>query len=317
MEIYISVETVLFQLYEMLNKVKRYLKNPYLAFGYDLIKTHPNWMSDKYYLSILWKMTMGYNLNWNDPKTYNEKLQWLKLHDHNPLYPILVDKYRVKKWVSEQIGEEYVIPTLFSYSSTDEIDLDSLPDQFVLKCNHDSGSVVICRDKSSFDLSTAKKKLAKALSHNYYWDAREWAYKKVPRCIIAEPYLEDDNSKELPDYKFFSFDGEVKALFIATDRTNPLEETKFDFYDTSFNHINVTNGHPNAQNTPNKPQSFDKMIQLARVLSKGLPHVRCDFYDVNGHVYFGELTFYHWGGMTKFYPQSFDQQMGEWIKLPK
>ena len=158
----------------MFKKLKRYVQDPYYALGYDMIKKCPHLMSDKFYLSVLWKMKMGYKLDWKHPKTFNEKLQWLKLYDRNPLYTTLVDKYRVKQWVADKIGEQYVIPTLAVYNSVDEIDLDKLPNQFVLKCNHDSGSVVICRDKPSFDLEAARRKLGVALRKNFYWEAREW-----------------------------------------------------------------------------------------------------------------------------------------------
>lgn len=178
----------------MLNKIKRYLKDPYFALGYDMIKKVPRLMSDKYYLSVLWRMKMGYKLDWNHPKTFNEKLQWLKLYDRNPLYTMMVDKYRVKQWVAEKIGEQHVVPTIAVYKSVDEISLDLLPDQFVLKCNHDSGSVVICRDKSRFDLEAAKQKLSACLRHEYFWSSREWAYKHVKPVVFAEKYMLDSTS---------------------------------------------------------------------------------------------------------------------------
>lgn len=300
----------------MFRKIRRYIKDPYYSLGYDLIKKHPRWMSDKFYIKTLWRMCMGYELDLKHPITFNEKLQWLKLHDHNPLYPTLVDKVRVKDWVADKIGAEHIIPTLAVYKSVEEINLDKLPNQFVLKCNHDSGSVVICKDKNHFDFNEAKKKLDKALHHNFYWDAREWAYKKVKPLIFAEQYMEDTRTGELQDYKFFSFDGVAKALFIATERQGN-EETKFDFFDMDFRHIDVTNGHPNADTLPSKPESFDEMVRMANELSKDFPEVRVDFYEVNGKSYFGELTFYHWGGMTPFQPNYFDKTMGEWIDLSK
>lgn len=301
----------------MFNKFRRYIKDPYYALGYDMIQRHPRMMSDKYYLSVLWKMKMGYELDWDNPKTFNEKLQWLKLYDRRPEYTTMVDKYRVKKWVADKIGEQYVIPTLAVYESVDAISLDKLPDQFVLKCNHDSGSVVMCRDKSSFDVISAKKKLGDTLRKNFYWEAREWPYKNVKRCIFAEQYIrQDKESKDLADYKFFCFDGVVKALFVATERNNNNKETRFDFFDIDFNHISVINGHPNADIVPLKPKRFDEMIRLSQILSQGLPHVRCDFYNNGDELFFGEMTFYHWGGMTKFIPSSFDLMMGEWVRLP-
>lgn len=300
----------------MFRKIKRYLRNPYYALGYDLMRKHPNWMSDEFYTRILWYMVMGYSLDLKNPTTYNEKIQWLKLNDHNPLYTTLVDKLSVKDWVAEKIGAQYVIPTLAVWESAEDIDISNLPNQFVLKCNHDSGSIVVCKDKSTFDLATAKETLKQALKQNYYWNAREWVYKNIKPCVFAETYLEDSVSHELPDYKFFSFDGAVKVLFIATERGSLDSETKFDFFDINFNHIDVTNGHPNATIQPNKPLHFDEMINLSEILSKGLPHVRCDFYEVNGSVFFGELTFYHWGGFVPFNPSSFDEYLGSFIQLP-
>lgn len=300
----------------MFRKVKRYIKDPYYALGYDMIKKCPKLMTDEFYLRVLWRILMEYELDLNNPQTFNEKLQWLKLHDHNPLYPTLVDKYRVKQYVAERIGKEHVIPTLAVYRSVDEIDLDKLPNQFVLKCNHDSGSVIICRDKSKFDIEKAKNKLEKCLKHNFYWDAREWAYKHVKPVIFAEQYMEDSSLHDLPDYKFFAFDGVVKYLFIATERSSEEAETKFDFFDIDFNHIDVTNGHPNAETLPDKPTCFKEMIEFSEKLSRGFPQVRCDFYEVNGKSYFGEFTFYHWGGMTPFNPPDFDKELGGWIRLP-
>ena len=170
--------------------------------------------------------------------------------------------------------------------------------------------------KKLFNLELAKKTLSEGLNHNFFWDAREWPYKKVKRRIFAEQYIEDKDTHELPDYKFFSFNGEAKALFIATGRQNPQDETRFDFFDMNFQHLDVTNGHPNADIIPSKPRAFNKMRELANELSKGIPQVRCDFYEVNGRVFLGEMTLFHWGGTTPFNPRSFDEEMGSWIKLP-
>ncbi len=301
----------------MFRKLKRYLRDPYYEVGKVLLNTHPNWMYDKWWISTLFQQIFGYKLDWNNPQTFNEKLQWLKIHDRNPLYSTLVDKYAVKQWAADKIGTEYIIPTLAVYKTADEIDLDKLPDQFVLKCNHDSSSIIICKNKSEFDLKLAKERLSKSLKTNYYTNSREWPYKNVKPLIIAEPYLEDEHTHDLPDYKFFCFDGEVKALFVATDRQSESEETKFDFYDANYKHIDVTNGHPNAYQSIEKPKEFEKMKALAAELSKGMPHVRCDFYWVNGKIYFGEITFYHWSGFVPFDPPEFDKIMGDWLDLKK
>lgn len=226
----------------------------------------------------------------------------------------IVDKYEAKRIVGEIIGEKYIIPTLGVWDRFDDIDFELLPNQFVLKCTHDSGGLVICKDKSKFDVSKAKSIIENCLKHSFYWGQREWPYKNVKPRIIAEKYMEDSITEDLRDYKFFAFDGEVKALFIATERQTE-GETKFDFFDSDFNHLNFTNGHPNAEKMPLKPQNFDLMKTLAAELSRGIPHVRVDFYEVNGEVYFGEMTFSHWSGMMPFDPEEWDYKFGNWIKL--
>lgn len=255
-------------------------------------------------------------LNLNTPQTYNEKLNWLKLYYHNPLYTTLVDKLLVKEYVAEKIGREHIIPTLGHWDSFDEIDFDKLPNQFVLNTNHDSGGIVICKDKATFDKKAAKKKLMKSLKHDYYRFSKEWPYKNVKRQILAEQYMEDESGFELKDYKWFCFDGDPKALFIGSDRQVKEVETKFDFFDADFKHLPIVNGHPNAILPISKPNGFEKMKELARILSNGLPHVRIDFYDVNGQIYFGEMTFYHNSGFSVFEPDSWDKTFGSWIKLP-
>lgn len=274
-------------------------------------------LSDKTYLTLQYRTAFHKKLNWSHPKTFSEKLQWLKLYDRNPEYTKMVDKIEVKKYVASIIGEEHIIPTLGVWDRFDDIDFDALPDQFVLKCSHDSGGLVICRDKSKFDKTAAKQKIEKSLKHSYYWHGREWPYKNVKPRILAEVYLEDDTkTHELHDYKFFCFDGQVRALFIASDRYTPGVEAKFDFFDTEFRHLPFCNGHPNADVLPQKPQTFDEMLALAAKLSSGIPQVRVDLYEVNGKVYFGELTFFHWSGLMPFQPPEWDEKFGEFITLP-
>ena len=272
-------------------------------------------LTDKQYLKLV-GYTKGIKFNFEKPTSFNEKLQWLKLYDRKPEYTRMVDKYEAKKYVADKIGEQYVIPTLGVWDKFEDIDFDSLPNQFVLKCTHDSGGLVICRDKSTLNLQFASKKIKKGLKQNYYWSCREWPYKNVKPRIIAEQYMEDEKTSELRDYKFFCFDGEAKLLFIATDRQTEGEETKFDFFDMEYNHLPFTNGHPNAKVPPEKPICFDEMRALAEKLSAGIPHLRVDFYEVNGKVYFGELTFFHWSGMKPFEPEEWDEIIGGWIKLP-
>lgn len=209
----------------------------------------------------------------------------------------------------------YIIPTLGVWDSFDEIDFASLPDQFVLKCTHDSGGLVICKDKSKLDMNAARAKITKSLKTNYYYSGREWPYKNVKPRIIAEEFMTDEFSHDLKDYKFFCFDGVAKAMFIASDRHTAGAETKFDFYDMDFKLLPFTNGHPNSTYNINCPKTFYQMKELAERLSKGIPHIRVDFYEINGKVYFGELTFFHWSGFVPFEPAEWDEKFGNWIDL--
>lgn len=277
-----------------------------------------NRMPDERYIKLIYWARMGSKLNLENPQTFNEKLQWLKLFDRKPEYTRMVDKYEAKKYVADIIGEEYVIPTLGVWDRFEDIDFDALPNQFVLKCTHDSGGLVICRDKSQLDLDAAKKKINRSLRTNFYLHGREWPYKDVNPRIIAEKYMEDSETQELlRDYKFFTFDGVAKALFIASDRQKADEKTKSDFYDMNFKHLPFTNGHPNADIELAKPQRFEEMKRLVEQLSQGIPQLRVDFYEVNGKAYFGDLTFSHWSGLTPFEPEEWDKTLGDWIKLPE
>ncbi len=276
-------------------------------------------MDDEKYIKKTFKNHMGYKLDLDNPKTYNEKLQWLKLNYKNPDCVVMVDKYLSKQYVADKIGDSYVVPLYGVWDSFDEIDFDALPEQFVLKTTHDCGGVVVCKDKSTFDKEKAKSFLEEHLKREYFYHCREWVYKEVKPRIIAEKFMKDskDQAEEgLTDYKFFCFDGEPRAMFIATDRAKTDTETKFDFYDMEFNHLPFTNGHPNSDKQINKPEHFELMIELSKKLSEGLPHVRVDFYESEGNIYFGELTFFHWGGFVKFEPKEWDEKFGEWIKLP-
>lgn len=270
---------------------------------------------DRKYIQFLWKHRMNYSLDLDAPKTFNEKLQWLKLYNQNPTYIKMVDKHLVKDYVANIIGNEYIIPTLGVWDDVDSIDFATLPNQFVLKCTHDSGGLVICKDKSKLDLVQVKKKIRKSLHTDFYLLAREWPYKNVQRKILAEQYMEDKETRELRDYKFFCFSGIPQFLFIATGRQSQ-SEPYFDFFDMDFNHLPFRHGHPNAPFPPRKPQNFELMKHLAEKLSQGLPHVRVDLYEINGKVYFGELTFFHHSGMVPFEPQEWDYKFGEMIELP-
>jgi len=301
------------QMKQLLSIISRNLSNPWALAIKLLAKASPLIKSDRLYLSWRYRLFMHKRLNLSNPQTFNEKLNWMKLNYHNPIYSKLVDKYEVKKIVSGIIGAEHVIPTLGVWDRVDDIDFGNLPNRFVLKCTHDSGGLVICKDKSTLNIEATKSKLGVAMKRNYFSISREWAYKHVPPRIIAEQYMEDKTTHALNDFKFFCFNGKVKVLFIATERAS---DVKFDFFDNNFRHLNVINGHPLASVTPQKPKTFDQMIILAEKLSAGYPFMRVDLYEVNGKVYFGEYTVYHYGGTVPFEPADFDLEMGSWITLP-
>lgn len=269
-------------------------------------------LPDRMVIKYQFHYVFGYPLDLKHPQTFNEKLQWLKLYNRNPLYTTLVDKYRVKHWVAEKIGEQYVIPTLAVYDSVDDIDLDKLPNQFVLKCNHDSGSVVICRDKSTFDFAAAKRILQNCLNTDFYLKHREWPYKNVKRCIIAEKYLESSQN-DLYDYKFFCFNGKVRFFKIDTERFcnhhayyfdgsgNRLSSGDKQLFDYEGRHVEI-------------PDNLLELIGLAENLSQTCPFVRVDFYTEKSIVKFGELTFFPGAGLIK-YTDGFDKSMGECMDI--
>jgi hypothetical protein len=256
---------------------------------------------------------MKEKLNLERPITFNQKLQWLKLHNTDERYTRMVDKYEVRKIIEQEIGQEYLIPLIGVWDKFDDIDFKTLPNQFVLKPNHISGSVVICKGKETFNVRQARKTLNKALRRNYFYSGREKPYRNVRARIIAEKYMVDESGKELKDYKFFCFNGVPTLLFIATGRN--IGNTKFDFYDLNFNHLPIKNGHENSNIPLAKPNNFDQMVDLAARLSKGIPHLRVDLYNVGGKIYFGEFTFHHWGGITRFEPEEWDYKLGQLINL--
>lgn len=303
---------------KIINSIHHYLEKPSRFCIRFLLTKVP--MSDKWYLKIWYRLKYGERLNIENPQTYNEKLQWLKIYDRQPVYTKMVDKYAVKEYVSELIGSKYVIPLLGVWDSPQDINFNILPDKFVLKVTHGGGSsgVVICKDKAKLDNEAVVKKLKKCLKYDGYTGNKEWPYKYVPRRVIAEEYMEDSKTKELSDYKFFCFDGEPRVLFVATGR-GKHKEPKFDWFDMDFNHILLKTEHPNSDinHLPQKPVCFEEMKEIASKLSQGIPHVRVDLYEVNGQVYFGEYTFFHWSGVNHFEPEEWNIKMGRWIDLDK
>lgn len=272
-------------------------------------------IDDEKYLKRKYKACIGKELNLDNTQTFNEKLQWLKLHDRKPEYTMMVDKYAVRKYIADTIGEEYLIPLLGVWDNPDDIDFDALPNQFVLKCNHNSGlGMCICKDKSKLDIEEVKAELRKGLQQDYYLTSREWPYKNVSRKIVCEEYMEDWQAHELIDYKFMCFNGEVKCSFTCSERFSE-EGLKVTFFDKDWNIMPFERHYPASKNPPKKPINYDKMIQFSEQLSKEIPFVRVDFYEINGQVFFGELTFYPGSGFEEFTPEEWDYKLGDFLKL--
>ena len=272
------------------------------------------WMPDRWYLEYAYESVFGKKLNLDAPRSFSEKLQWIKIYDRKPEYSILVDKYLVRDVIKTTIGEQYLIPLLGKWDNPEAIDFEKLPMQFVLKCNHDSGSVIICKDKTAFDKEKAKEKLRRHIKTGTYYIGREWPYKNIRPCIIAEQYMQDSDSDELKDYKFFCFNGKVEFFKIDFDRFRNHKANYYDiegnllpFYETKF------------PNDPKKeliiPGNLKKMISLAEQLADGHAFLRVDFYDIDNTIYFGEVTFFPASGFGKFSPNGWDEKIGDMIDL--
>ncbi|MEG0619205.1 MAG: ATP-grasp fold amidoligase family protein [Bacilli bacterium] len=276
-----------------------------------------NDMSDEKFLKLMYKTYFNEELNLDNPKSYNEKIQWIKLHDRNPLYTTLVDKYNVRQYVAKMIGEKYLIPIYGVYSNVNEIDFSQLPEMFVLKCTHNSGKgMCICRNKSELNEKKCKKQLQLGLKENYYMHAREWPYKNVPRKIIAEKYLIDDSGEGLRDYKFYCFQGKVKLILIVLDRFSS-SATKGIFFTENFERVDMQWGFENYDGDIKKPEKFDEMIEISEKLSKDLVNSRIDLYLAkNNEIYFGEITLFDGSGFEEIVPKKWDYQLGNWLALP-
>jgi oligosaccharide repeat unit polymerase len=296
-------------------KIIKAIKNPKLTIIYILNFKAFRIIPDTIFLKIKYRLTMGKKLDLSNTKTFNEKLQWLKLYDRNPLYTNLVDKYEVRKYIEKTIGKDYLIPLLGVYDDFEQINFNTLPNQFVLKPSHTSGDIYICKDKKNINFTDLKKKVNMWLKRRYYWIHREWPYKNVKPKIICEKYMVDESGTQLKDYKFMCFNGDVKCSFVCLNR-NSINGLNVDFYDMNWKNMPFTRHYPNSGITIPRPENFDKMVEFAKKLSKGIPFVRVDFYEVYGHLYFGELTFYPGSGYEEFNPESYDYLLGSWIKLP-
>lgn len=299
----------------MYKKILSVIKHPSLIL-LKLDKMNLIRLSDKKFIEYRFLSEMGYKLNLKSPQTFNEKLQWLKLYDRNPEYTKMVDKYEVREYIKEKIGEEYLIPLIGVYDKFDDIDFDKLSNQFVIKCNHDSGGLIICKDKNRLDIETARKKINRSLKTNYYYSGREWPYKNVKTKILIEKYMEDSNKSDLIDYKLFCFNGIPKIVLVCSERfsSSNMCETWFDM---NWKLIDMTESGHRVDSTISKPKQLKKMVELSKKLSKNIPFIRVDWYEIGDKLYFGELTFYPASGFEKFEPKEWNKKIGDMLSIDK
>ncbi len=299
-----------------IKKIIKYLTNPDYRFLLAAMKGKKDSVSDKEYITRIFHARMDAKLDLDNPVTFNEKMQWIKLYDRRPEQTVMVDKYLAREYISQRIGDEYLVPLVGVWENPDDIDFDSLPDKFVLKCNHNSGlGMCICHDKSTLDREKVVEGLKKGLAEDYYLMGREWPYKNVPRRVICEELLEDNVMGELVDYKFFCFDGEVYCTFVSTDRATK-QGIKVSFFDREWKILPFKKRYPSIRENFPKPVNYDKMVEISALLSKTFPFLRVDFYEVEGRLYIGELTFCPGSGFEPFYPEEWDTILGNMVTLP-
>lgn len=279
-----------------------------------------DFMPDREYLEKLYDAVLGSKPDLDNPTLFNEKMNWLKMHDRKPIYTVMSDKNLAKSFIAEKLGEEYVIPTYGVWDDPDKIDFDSLPEQFVLKCNHNSGEgMYICRNKAEMNVKKVKRGLRKALKENYYFKSREWQYKDIPRKIIAEKLMQDEVQNEktgLYDYKFFCFNGKPEFLYVSSGGKG--HAIRVSFVDTDWKQMPVMRSdHKPLEKLPPKPDRFDEMLEIAAEMSKGIPFLRVDLYEIGGRIYFSEFTFRNCGGFTPLKPDEWNKKFGDMLKLPE
>lgn len=298
-----------------MNRIFEILRNPSRV-GLKLLKIFGGMLSDRMFLKIQFRLKMGYPLDLDNPQTFNEKLQWLKLYNRKPEYTKLVDKYEVKQYVSSMIGEDHIIPTLGLWNRFEEIDFDKLPNRFVLKTTNGGGGggVVICKDKNKFDRAKAKLILERSMRSSIYKACKEWPYKDVKPRILAEKYMEDE-SGELRDFKFTCADGVAHNVMICFDRFTG--DTKFYFFDREWNLLRLNKRGLAAPSDfcIEKPKGVEEMFDIAGRLSENLPYARVDLYNVNGKIYFGEITFYPQSGYDSNLLEETDKLFSSYINI--
>ena len=295
----------------------KYFKEPRLVFAKLLQYCSPLFPGDEKYLKALYRLKIGERLDLDNPRSYTAKLQWMKLNWRNPMLCRFVDKYEAKAEAAARIGQEHIIPTLGVWNKAEDIDFEALPERFVIKGTHDCRSVIICKDKASFDIPAARRKLSAALGRSNYPPMREWAYKDIKPRIIAEEFIEDPaHPEELTDYKFFCFDGRAEMVYVATGRAKG--ETRADYFDRDWRHLDLFSEHPHSESPVPQPSNYQELLRIADALAAGFPHVRIDLYSLSdGRIYFGEFTFYHGGGMNEFKPAEWDNTFGAKFRLPE
>lgn len=299
-----------------INKIFKFFFNKKIRFGYLTKLGIYNNTEDEFFLKKKFQITFNRKLNLNNPQSINEKIQWLKLFNRRHEYTKLVDKIKLKDYVKQKLGENFVVPLIAEWSNPEDIDFNNLPDKFVLKCNHNSGlGMFVCKDKNKINKNNVIRQLKKGMSQNYYLSGREWPYKNVERKVFCEAFLSDSKSDKLIDYKFYCFNGIVKFLSI----NNILPETKesaMDFFDRDFNFLDFTWGYKHLEEHPTKPELLDDMINVSEVLSEGIPFVRVDLYCCDNQIYVGEMTFFDGSGFDPIEPKEWDYKIGSLLELP-
>lgn len=303
---------------EKLYTIYKYIKKPWKLVcdinDYDNYR-FARLIPDKIHLKCLFRKHMKTKLNISNPATFSEKLQWLKLYDRNPEYPQMADKAAVKSYVADKIGKDVIIPTIGVYDSVEDIPFDELPESYVIKCTHDSGSTFVCKNKDDFDVETVKKELSKKIKNNFFWSGREWSYKNLKPRIIVEKFIPDENGECPVDYKFFCFNGKMEVFKIDYNR---FTKRAANYYNKNCEYLGFgkINSIPDPSIKLNLPKNFKKMVEITEELSRNIPFLRVDLYSVNNHIYFGELTFYPSSGIEPF-TENGDIYMGKLLDLPK
>lgn len=303
---------------KILSTLKAYLINPAKIINYFGSKGRMKFIPDKLYLKIVYRANIGKRLSLDNPKTFTEKIQWLKLYDRKPEYVQLVDKAKVRKYIANTIGKKYLIPVLGIYKRFDDIDFTRLPNQFVLKCTHDSGSIILCKNKAKFNLEKAKKKISECLKQNYYYPGREWPYKYVKPRIICEKYMQDGSNVVPKDYKVYCFHGEPKYIFVLHDKFKEGIKKSGTVYTTDWEMIPCVLDSNYIRNPlkEERPKCLNELLSLSKRLCQGFYQVRIDFYIIRDRIYFSEITLSTSSGLVPIIPASYDTLLGNLVRLP-